>query len=216
MAGGRNGSEQAGRPDHNATQEIGGQRRGQRPDLAARYFFQHVDCTDPYHRIEIGEAAAHRAFLLEHHAEFSEAVDQGGSLSAFSGRRPTGAKSSMGSNGSLATPPARPRAESQAGGRIISQRFETFRRAARTLRMAAKPKYSILNKASHIDRLSDQIKGLREKAKGLPAGDERDALLRKAEQDEIALRLIEWITSSGQLPPPADLIPIRRHRLRRE
>jgi hypothetical protein len=102
------------------------------------------------------------------------------------------------------------------GGRIISQRFETFRRAARTLRMAAKPKYSILNKASHIDRLSDQIKGLREKAKGLPAGDERDALLRKAEQDEIALRLIEWITSSGQLPPPEDLIPIRRHRLRRE
>jgi hypothetical protein len=51
------------------------------------------------------------------------------------------------------------------------------------------------------DRLSDQIKELREKARGLPAGDERDELLRKAEQDEIALRLIEWITSSGQLPP---------------
>jgi hypothetical protein len=101
-------------------------------------------------------------------------------------------------------------------GRIISQRFETFRRTARTLRMAAKPKYSILKKASHVDRLSDQIKGLREKAKGLPAGDERDALLRKAEQDEIALCLIEWIISPGQLPPPEDLIPIRRHRLRRK
>jgi hypothetical protein len=73
-----------------------------------------------------------------------------------------------------------------------------------------------LNKASHVDRLSDQIKGLREKAKGLRAGDERDELLRKAEQDEIALRLIEWITSSEQLPPPEDLIPIRRHRLRRK
>jgi hypothetical protein len=72
-----------------------------------------------------------------------------------------------------------------------------------------------LSKASHVDRLRDQIKGLREKAKGLPAGDERDALLRKAEQDEIALRLIEWIASSGQLAPPEDLIPIRRHRLRR-
>ena len=82
--------------------------------------------------------------------------------------------------------------------------------------MAAKPKYSILNKASHVDRLSDQIKELREKARGLPTGDERDELLRKAEQDEIALRLIEWITSSGQLPPPEDLIPIRRHRLRRK
>ena len=108
----------------------------------------------------------------------------------------------------------RPRAVSQAGERIISQRFETFRRAARTLRIAASPKYSILNKASHVDRLSDQIKGLREKAEGLPPGGERDALLRMAEQDEIALRLIEWITSSGQLPPPEDLIPIRRHRLR--
>jgi len=99
---------------------------------------------------------------------------------------------------------------------IISQRFETFRRTARTLRIAAKPKHSILNKASHVDRLSDQIRELREKARGLPAGDERAELLRKAEQDEIALRLIEWITSSGQLPPPEDLIPIRRHRLRRE
>jgi len=111
---------------------------------------------------------------------------------------------------------APPGAESQAGGRIISQWFETFRRTARTLRIAAEPKYSILNKASHIDRLNDQIKGLREKAKGLPAGEERDSLLRKAEQDEIALRLIEWITSSGQLPPPEDLLPIRRHRLRQK
>ena len=132
----------------------------------------------------------------------------------FAGRRPTGAKSSTGPERQLGDAAYAPPAESQAGGRIISQRFETFRRAARTLRMAAKPKYSILNKASHIDRLSDQIKGLREKAKGLPAGDERDALLRKAEQDEIALRLIEWITSPGQVPPPEDLIPIRRHRLR--
>jgi hypothetical protein len=103
-----------------------------------------------------------------------------------------------------------------AAGRIIFQRFETFRRTARTLRIAVKPKHSILNKASHVDRLSDQIRELREKARGLPAGDERDELLRNAEQDEIALRLIEWITSPGRLPPPEDMIPIRRHRLRRE
>ena len=108
------------------------------------------------------------------------------------------------------------RARRVVAGRIISQRFETFRRTARTLRMAAKPKYSIANKASHVDRLSDQVKELREKARGLPAGDERDELLRKAKQDEIALRLIEWITSSGQLPPPEDQIPIRRHRLCRK
>ena len=102
-----------------------------------------------------------------------------------------------------------------AAGRIISQRFETFRRTARTIRMAAKPKYSIVNKASHVDRLSDQIKELREKARGLPAGDERDELLRKAEQDEISLRLIEWIISPGKIAPPEGLIPIRKHRLRR-
>ena len=99
--------------------------------------------------------------------------------------------------------------------RKISERSETFRRAARTSLIAAIRKYSVLSKASHADRLSDQIRRLREKASGLPAGDERDALLRKAEQDEIALRLIEWITSPGQLAPPEDLIPIRRHRLRR-
>jgi hypothetical protein len=73
-----------------------------------------------------------------------------------------------------------------------------------------------LNKADHVNRLIDQIKGLRAKARRLPAGDERDELLRKAEQDEIALRLLEWVSSSGQLPPPEDLIPIRRHRLRRK
>lgn len=71
-----------------------------------------------------------------------------------------------------------------------------------------------MNEASHADRLSDQIRGLREKAMGLPAGDERDDLLRKAQQHEIALRLIEWIASSGRLPPPEDLVPIRRYRLR--
>jgi hypothetical protein len=72
-----------------------------------------------------------------------------------------------------------------------------------------------LNKASNIDRLRDRITTLREKASELPAGDERDDLLRKAEQDEISLRLIEWITSPGKTAPPDDLVPIRRHRLRR-
>jgi hypothetical protein len=50
----------------------------------------------------------------------------------------------------------------------------------------------------------------------LPTGDERDELLRRAEQDEIALRLIEWAASSDKLPPPEGLIPIRRHQLRRK
>lgn len=79
---------------------------------------------------------------------------------------------------------------------------------------AANRKVSTLNTALHIDRLRDQIKGLRDKANELPAGEERDILLRQAEQDEIALRLLEWINSPGQLPPPENLVPMRRHRLR--
>lgn len=50
----------------------------------------------------------------------------------------------------------------------------------------------------------------------LPTGDERDELLRRAEQDEIALHLVEWVTSFDKLLPPEDLIPIRRHQLRRK
>jgi hypothetical protein len=73
-----------------------------------------------------------------------------------------------------------------------------------------------VTKAHHADRLSDQISALREKAWQLPAGPERDGLLYRAEQDEIALRLIQWIASPGELPPPSDLIPMTRHRLRRK
>jgi len=73
-----------------------------------------------------------------------------------------------------------------------------------------------VNKASTIDRLRDRIRTLRGKAGELPDGDERDDLLRKAEQDEISLRLIEWIMSPGKMAPPGDLVPIRKHRLRRK
>ena len=87
---------------------------------------------------------------------------------------------------------------------------------ARTLGIGVSRKFSILNNRSHVDRLRDQIKELRGRAGGLPPGDERDELLRKAQQDEIALCLIEWVTSSDQQPPPENLIPIRRHLLRRK
>jgi hypothetical protein len=76
--------------------------------------------------------------------------------------------------------------------------------------------YSTVSKPSEADRLSDQIKANREKAGRLPAGPERDELLRKVEQDEVALRLIQWVTSSGHLPPPSGLIPVKRHPLGRK
>jgi hypothetical protein len=63
--------------------------------------------------------------------------------------------------------------------------------------------------------LADRVKRLREEAASLPPGLERNDLLHQARQAEISLRLIEWIASPGLTPPPDDLIPIRRHRLRR-
>jgi hypothetical protein len=73
-----------------------------------------------------------------------------------------------------------------------------------------------MGKASQADRLSDQIKVMRGKARHLSPGPERDELLRRIEQDEAALRVIEWVTSSAHLPPPSGLIPVKRHRLRRK
>jgi hypothetical protein len=73
-----------------------------------------------------------------------------------------------------------------------------------------------VNNASQLDRLRDQIRALREQAGQLPAGEARDDLLRKAKQEEIALRLIEWVTFPEQVPPPEDVVSIKKHRLRRE
>jgi len=66
------------------------------------------------------------------------------------------------------------------------------------------------------DSLADRVKRLREEAALAPPGLERNDLLQQARQAEISLRLIEWIASPDLRPPPDDLIPIRRHRLRRK
>ena len=109
-----------------------------------------------------------------------------------------------------------PRLKALPAGLGDPQRLETFRRFPRTCGYLPTGKYSILNRASPADRLCDQIRRLRDRASRLAPGHERDELLHSAHQDEIALRLIEWVTSSGQLPPPEDMIPIRRHRLHRK
>jgi hypothetical protein len=49
--------------------------------------------------------------------------------------------------------------------------------------------------------LSEEAKRLRAEAKLLPPGTERDALIRKARQAEIASRMNEWLTSPGLQPP---------------
>lgn len=50
-------------------------------------------------------------------------------------------------------------------------------------------------------RLADEAKRLRAEAKRLPPGAERDELIRKVRQAEIASHLNEWLTSPGLRPP---------------
>jgi hypothetical protein len=50
-------------------------------------------------------------------------------------------------------------------------------------------------------RLAEEAKRLREKAKLLPPGAERDDLIRKARQAETGAHMSEWLTSPGLQPP---------------
>jgi hypothetical protein len=51
------------------------------------------------------------------------------------------------------------------------------------------------------DRLKAEAKRLTESAQLLPAGKERDSVLRKARKLEVAANVTEWIESPGLLPP---------------
>ena len=51
------------------------------------------------------------------------------------------------------------------------------------------------------DRLDDWAQRLREQAAALPPGPERDELLKKARQAEVACHLEDWVNSSGLQPP---------------
>jgi hypothetical protein len=55
--------------------------------------------------------------------------------------------------------------------------------------------------ASFGERLAEEAKRLREQAKTLPPGAEREELMRKARQAETASRMNEWLTSPGLQPP---------------
>lgn len=50
-------------------------------------------------------------------------------------------------------------------------------------------------------RLEDQANRLREEARGTPPGIERDRLIRRARQAEVAARISEWLSSAGLQPP---------------
>lgn len=50
-------------------------------------------------------------------------------------------------------------------------------------------------------RLEEQAKRLREEARGTPPGIERDRLIRRARQAEVAAHISEWLSSAGLQPP---------------
>ena len=51
------------------------------------------------------------------------------------------------------------------------------------------------------DRLIQEAEEARERAKSLPPGAARDALLKKARQAETARHIDEWLSSPGLRPP---------------
>ena len=51
------------------------------------------------------------------------------------------------------------------------------------------------------DRLAEEAKRLREKAKLLKPGAVRDDLIRKARQAEVGAHMSEWLRSPGLQPP---------------
>ena len=59
----------------------------------------------------------------------------------------------------------------------------------------------IRHQTSLEERLANQVRQLREQAKTLPPGAEREELLRKARQTETASHMSEWLNSPGLQPP---------------
>jgi hypothetical protein len=50
-------------------------------------------------------------------------------------------------------------------------------------------------------RLDEQARRLRKEAKGIPPGIEREKLIRKARQAEVAAHIHDWLTSPGLQAP---------------
>jgi len=63
------------------------------------------------------------------------------------------------------------------------------------------PKASFQANSDPRGRLADEEKCLREQASRMPPSVERERLLRKARQDEIALHFSEWLRSPGLRAP---------------
>jgi len=51
------------------------------------------------------------------------------------------------------------------------------------------------------ERIAEQVAKLKERASQLPAGAEREVLLKRARIAEIGAHLSDWLTSPGLQPP---------------
>jgi hypothetical protein len=59
----------------------------------------------------------------------------------------------------------------------------------------------VKHQASFDERLAAEAQRLKQQAKSLPAGRNREMLLRKARQTETAAHINDWLTSPGLTPP---------------
>jgi hypothetical protein len=78
--------------------------------------------------------------------------------------------------------------------------LETFRPARRTLPTSGQGTY--FDRVQVRSRSPERQDQCNSRKGWVLAGLESDVLLRSVEHDEIALRIIQWLTSSGHLPPP--------------
>ena len=62
-------------------------------------------------------------------------------------------------------------------------------------------RYRIKHTATFEERLAEQAHDLREQAKAMPPGVEREALIRRARQAETASHMNEWLRSPGLKSP---------------
>lgn len=51
------------------------------------------------------------------------------------------------------------------------------------------------------ERLAKSAAQLKEQARGMPPGREKDALMKRARQTDVAVHINEWLTSPGLRPP---------------
>jgi hypothetical protein len=65
----------------------------------------------------------------------------------------------------------------------------------------AKRRSRIMQTATFDERLASEAQRLKEQAKTMPPGVERDALIRRARQAETASHMNEWLTSPGLASP---------------